>query len=106
MSDTGGLIVYKLIGWKITTMEIKEGARANKEVITFTLKVISATTKMILATEEVIIVTLIVISATKKSYIGHWRSDHSHFKSYLTTKVILATNKLVWVTDKVIKATT
>ena len=23
MSDTGGLIVYKIIGWKITTMEIK-----------------------------------------------------------------------------------
>ena len=28
MSDTGGLIVYKIIGWKITTMEIKGGARA------------------------------------------------------------------------------
>ena len=26
MSDTGGLIVYKIIGWKIiTTMEIKGG---------------------------------------------------------------------------------
>ena len=23
MSDTGGLIVYKIIGWKITTMKIK-----------------------------------------------------------------------------------
>ena len=23
MSDTGGLIVYKIIGWKITTIEIK-----------------------------------------------------------------------------------
>ena len=28
MSDTGGLIVYKIIGWKITTMEIKGGAWA------------------------------------------------------------------------------
>ena len=28
MSDTGGIIVYKINGWKITTMEIKEGARA------------------------------------------------------------------------------
>ena len=28
MPDTGGLIVYKIIGWKITTMEIKGGARA------------------------------------------------------------------------------
>ena len=28
MSDTGGLIVYKIIGWEITTMEIKGGARA------------------------------------------------------------------------------
>ena len=28
MSDTGGLIVYKIIGWKITTLEIKGGARA------------------------------------------------------------------------------
>ena len=28
MSDTGGLIVYTIIGWKITTMEIKGGARA------------------------------------------------------------------------------
>ena len=28
MSDTGGLSVYKIIGWKITTMEIKGGARA------------------------------------------------------------------------------
>ena len=25
MSDTGGLIVYKIIGWKITTMEIEGG---------------------------------------------------------------------------------
>ena len=25
MSDAGGLIVYKIIGWKITTMEIKGG---------------------------------------------------------------------------------
>ena len=28
MSETGGLILYKIIGWKITTMEIKGGARA------------------------------------------------------------------------------
>ena len=28
MSDTGGLIVYKIIGLEITTMEIKGGARA------------------------------------------------------------------------------
>ena len=28
MSDTGGLIVYTIIGWKITTMEIKGGAQA------------------------------------------------------------------------------
>ena len=28
MSDTGGLIVNKIIGWKITTMEFKGGARA------------------------------------------------------------------------------
>ena len=27
MSDTGGLIVYKIISWKITTLEIKGGAR-------------------------------------------------------------------------------
>ena len=29
MSDIGGLIVYKINGWKITTMEIKGGARAH-----------------------------------------------------------------------------
>ena len=28
MSDTGGLIVYKIIGRKITSMDIKGGARA------------------------------------------------------------------------------
>ena len=28
MSDTGGLIAYEIIGWKITTMEIKGGVRA------------------------------------------------------------------------------
>ena len=28
MSDTGGLIVYEIIGWKIRTLEIKGGARA------------------------------------------------------------------------------
>ena len=28
MSDTGELIVYKITGWKIITMEIKGGARA------------------------------------------------------------------------------
>ena len=28
MSDTGGLIVYKINGWQITTSEIKGGARA------------------------------------------------------------------------------
>ena len=28
MWDIGGLIVYKIIGWKITTMEIEGGARA------------------------------------------------------------------------------
>ena len=28
MSNTGGLIVYKIIGWKITTKEIKGGALA------------------------------------------------------------------------------
>ena len=28
MSDAGGFIVYKIIGWKITTMGIKGGARA------------------------------------------------------------------------------
>ena len=28
MSDTGRLVVYKIIGWTITTVEIKGGARA------------------------------------------------------------------------------
>ena len=28
MLDTGGLIVYKIIGWEITTMEIEGGAWA------------------------------------------------------------------------------
>ena len=28
MSDTGGLIVYKSIDWKINSMEMKGGARA------------------------------------------------------------------------------
>ena len=28
MSATGGLIVYEIIGWKITTLEIKGDARA------------------------------------------------------------------------------
>ena len=32
MSDTGGLIVYKIIGWKIiTTMEIKGGSLEHPE---------------------------------------------------------------------------
>ena len=31
MSDTGGLIVYKIIGWKITTMEINGGVLEHPE---------------------------------------------------------------------------
>ena len=57
---------------------------STEEVITATLKVISATTKVILATEEVIITTLKVISAT--------------------TKVILATEEVTTATLKVLSA--
>ena len=77
---------------------------ATDTVITAILKVISATTKVILATGEVITATLKVISAIRKliltsnklvwatekiskpeqSDFGHWRSDHSHFKNYLS----------------------
>ena len=31
MSDTGGLIVYKIIGWKITNMEIRGGVLEHPE---------------------------------------------------------------------------
>ena len=73
-----------------------------KEVITATLKVILATTKVIFTTGIVITATLNVISAITKvnlalkywchnkklskplqSDFGDWRSDHSHFKSYI-----------------------
>ena len=77
---------------------------ATEEVIITNLNVISATTKVILATGEVSTVTLKVISAPTKvilvtdemitatekssrqcnSYLGGWRSDHSHFRSYLS----------------------
>ena len=56
------------------------------EVITFILKVISTTTKVIFATEQVIRTTLKVISAT--------------------TKVILTTEKVITAILKVISATT
>ena len=51
---------------------------ATEEVITANLKVILTTTKVILITEKVI---------TKKSYFGHWRSDHIHSK--LATLIII-----------------
>ena len=42
-----------------------------EEVITATLKVISATTRVIMTTEEVIIATLKIMSATIKAIFGH-----------------------------------
>ena len=77
---------------------------ATDEVLTATLKVISANTTVILATEDVISVTLKVISATtkvilttnnlmsaRKSDLGHKKTDlvlrrsvHIHFKSHLS----------------------
>ena len=45
-----------------------------------TLKVISATSKMILATEEDTSATLQVIAATTKMILATEKSDHSHFK--------------------------
>ena len=54
-----------------------------EEVITASLKSISATTKVILVSKK-------LMSANKnnlghhKNYIYHWRSDHSHFKGCLT----------------------
>ena len=59
---------------------------ATEEVVTITLKVISATIKLILATDEMHITTLKVIAAT--------------------TTVILATEEVISVTLKVISATT
>ena len=57
-----------------------------EEVITETLNVISASTKVILATEEVISITLKNYLSRYKSDLGHWRrfSDHSDFKKYLS----------------------
>ena len=75
-----------------------------EEVITTNLKIISASTNVMLATEEVIIVTLNVISAITKVILAtnklvsaskkiskpvhcdldYWGSDHSHLKSYLS----------------------
>ena len=66
---------------------------ATEEVVTITLKAISATIKMILATDEVLITTLKVISATtkvildteevisvtvKESYLSHYKIDLDH----------------------------
>ena len=64
---------------------------ATEEVVIITLKVISATIKLILATDEVLITTLKVISATtkvilttnnlmsaRKSDLGHKKNDFSH----------------------------
>ena len=57
---------------------------ATKEVITATLKVMSATTKFILTNEEVITARIKIISAIA------------------STRVIWATNKLVSASDKII----
>ena len=59
---------------------------ATEEVITTTLNIISATTKLILATEEVITDTLMVISAITKDilaqtnwcYLNHDKGDIDH----------------------------
>ena len=47
-----------------------------------TLKVISATSKMILATEEGT-ATLKVIASATKMILATEKSDHNHFKRYL-----------------------
>ena len=61
---------------------------ATDEVLTATLKVVSATTTVILATEEVISVTLKVISATTKvilttnNLMSAGKSDLGHKKNW------------------------
>ena len=60
-----------------------------EEVITETLNVISASTKVILATEEVISTTLKTISAATRVTLATEedlviRSGHSHFENYLS----------------------
>ena len=62
---------------------------STKEVITETLNVISASTKVILATEEVISTTLKTISAATKVILATEEDlvmfcDHSDFKCYLS----------------------
>ena len=84
------------------------------------LKVISATSKMILATKEDYKTaighwkkwkkaTLNVVLSTTKSDLRHWRSDHNHrhFKSDLShKKLLLATEDVITATLKAISATT
>ena len=57
---------------------------ATKEVITATLKLIAATTNVILITQEVITTILKVISATTKVILAIKEKDHSHLKGYLS----------------------
>ena len=51
---------------------------------TATLKVITATTNMILATEKNDHSHFKRCLIHYKSDLGHWRSDHSHFERYIS----------------------
>ena len=85
---------------------------ATDEVLTATLKVISATTTVILATEEVISVTLKVISATTKvilttnNLMSARKSDLGHLQTVVRQfKGYLSHYKVIWATEEVITAT-